>query len=144
MNLTDVKAFIKLAREEGVSELKYEKDGIKFAVAFNTHSAVSLPVSQPIVSLSSPSNDKKNVKVTDGHQITSPFVGTFYASPSPDKPVYVKLGDKIRKGQVLCILEAMKIMNEIESDCDGELVEICVDNESLVEYAQPLFRIRTK
>ena len=69
-------------------------------------------------------------------------MGTFYASPAPDKGAYVKVGDKVSKGQTLCILEAMKIMNEIESDANGEIVEICVENESLVEYGQTLFKVR--
>jgi acetyl-CoA carboxylase biotin carboxyl carrier protein len=76
------------------------------------------------------------------HIVKSPFVGTFYASPSPGKPVYAKVGDKVKVGQPLCVLEAMKIMNEIDSDANGEIIEICVDNESLVEYGQPLFKIK--
>ena len=74
--------------------------------------------------------------------IKSPMVGTFYASSSPDKDPYVKVGDKISKGQVVCIVEAMKLMNEIESEFDGEIVEICVKNEDVVEYGTPLFKIK--
>lgn len=80
-------------------------------------------------------NDK-NCKI-----VTSPIVGTFYASASPQKPPLVKAGDKVKKGQTLCIIEAMKLMNEIESDYDGEIVEILVSNEQPVEYNQPLFKI---
>jgi acetyl-CoA carboxylase biotin carboxyl carrier protein len=69
-------------------------------------------------------------------------VGTFYSSPSPETSPYVKKGDRVRKGQVLCIVEAMKIMNEIESEFSGEIVEICVENENYVEYGQVLFRIK--
>jgi acetyl-CoA carboxylase biotin carboxyl carrier protein len=76
------------------------------------------------------------------HIIKSPFVGTFYSSPGPGKPVYAKVGDKVKAGQALCVLEAMKIMNEIDADINGEVVEICVENESLVEFGQPLFKIK--
>lgn len=75
-------------------------------------------------------------------EITSPMVGTFYSSPSPDKPSYVNTEDKVSKGQVVCIVEAMKLFNEIESDFDGTVVEILVENGQLVEYGQPLFKIR--
>ena len=74
--------------------------------------------------------------------ITSPMVGTFYSSDAPDKPAYVKVGDKINKGQVVCIVEAMKLMNEIESEFDGEVVEVCAKNEEMVEYGAPLFKIK--
>lgn len=81
-------------------------------------------------------------KEEDYKIIKSPMVGTFYASSAPDKAPYVKVGDKIHKGQVVCIVEAMKLMNEIESEFDGEVVEICVNNEDVVEYGKPLFKIK--
>ena len=74
--------------------------------------------------------------------ITAPMVGTFYASSSPDKLAYVKQGDKIHKGQVVCILEAMKLMNEIESEFDGEIAEICVKDGEAVGYGMPLFKVK--
>lgn len=80
---------------------------------------------------------EENVKT-----ITSPMVGTFYSKASPSSPAFVKVGDKVKKGDVLCIIEAMKLMNEIESDVEGEIVEICVKEEELVEYGTPLFKIR--
>jgi acetyl-CoA carboxylase biotin carboxyl carrier protein len=76
-----------------------------------------------------------------GHVVTSPFVGTFYRKPNPDSPDYVKQGDKVKKGQVLCIVEAMKLMNEIEADIDGTISAILADDGSPVEYGQPLFKI---
>lgn len=72
----------------------------------------------------------------------SPMVGTFYAQPAPDKPPFVKVGDKVKKGQTLCIIEAMKLMNEIESEYDGEIVKILTKNEEMVEFGQPLFLIK--
>ena len=74
--------------------------------------------------------------------VKSPMVGTFYASTSPEKEPFVKIGDKVHKGQVLCVVEAMKLMNEIESEYDGEIVEICVKNEDMVEYGTSLFKIK--
>jgi acetyl-CoA carboxylase biotin carboxyl carrier protein len=75
------------------------------------------------------------------HVVTSPFVGTFYRKPNPDSSVYVQLGDKVTKGQVLCIIEAMKLMNEIEADVAGTIVGILVEDGTTVEYGQPLFKI---
>lgn len=75
-------------------------------------------------------------------KLVSPMVGTFYAQASPEKPPFVKVGDKVKKGQTICIIEAMKLMNEIESEYDGEIVEVLVKNEEMVEFGQPLFLIR--
>ncbi len=77
------------------------------------------------------------------HVLTSPIVGTFYASPNPDAPPFVKAGDRVTKGQVVCIVEAMKLMNEIEADVDGEIVEVYPKNEQPVEFGEPLFGIQT-
>lgn len=82
---------------------------------------------------------KENVKA--GNIVVSPIVGTFYTSSSPLKPPFVKIGDKIKEGDTLCIIEAMKVMNEIKSQYSGEIAEIFVENEDMVEYNQPLFRI---
>ncbi len=87
-------------------------------------------------------NEKpQNNKETEGNLVLSPIVGTFYSSSSPSKPAYVKVGDKVKAGDVLCIIEAMKVMNEITCQYSGEIVEILVENEDMVEYNQPLFRI---
>ncbi len=75
-------------------------------------------------------------------KLVSPMVGTFYAAASPEKPAFVKVGDTVKKGQTICIIEAMKLMNEIESELDGEIVEVLVKNEEMVEYGQPLFLVR--
>ena len=88
--------------------------------------------------------DKVNSEVqsVSGNIVKSPLVGTFYAAPSEDAAPFVKVGDKVKKGQVLAIVEAMKLMNDIESDFDGEIIEILVENGQSVEYGQPLFSIR--
>lgn len=143
MNLDNIKKFIELAKSEGVAELKYEQKDLKIAVNFNVTAA---PVVHTAITpaAASVANTASQAATTDdgSHVITSPFVGTFYGQSAPDKPSYVQVGDKISKGQTLCILEAMKIMNEIESDVAGEIIEICVENESLVEFGQPLFKVR--
>ena len=78
----------------------------------------------------------------EGDLITSPMVGTFYQAPSPDSPPYVKVGDKVKKGQTLCIIEAMKIMNELEAEYDCEILEILVEDGQPVEFDTPLFRVK--
>lgn len=144
MDLNKVKEFINLAKEEGVTELKCETKEIKLAVSFGggqvqavQHIAptVTSQVSAPVAS---GNTDSEPGLIT----VTSPFVGTFYSASSPEKDPYVSIGTKVSKGSTLCILEAMKIMNEIEAEVSGEVVEICVENESLVEFGQPLFKIR--
>ena len=77
------------------------------------------------------------------HKITSPMVGTFYSAPAPDAPPYVKKGDQVSNDSVVCIVEAMKLMNEIEAEVKGEIVEVLVENGQLVEYGQPLFLVKT-
>lgn len=150
MNLDILKEIVKVAKDQGVAELKVEGKDYKVAVSFMTSSAPIVhhspvqhaPAPAPA---NAPAPTAAALKATADaglHIVKSPFVGTFYGSPSPGKPVYVKIGDKVRAGQPLCVLEAMKIMNEIDADAAGEIVEICVENESLVEFGQPLFKIK--
>jgi acetyl-CoA carboxylase biotin carboxyl carrier protein len=154
MDVKSLREIVKIAREHGVAELKVVAKDMKVKVSFVsgvatptvTVSAPSVvqPISAPInsapVTAAAPA---KAVNSDAGlHIIKSPFVGTYYNAPAPGKPTYVKVGDKVGAGQTLCILEAMKIMNEIDADIAGEIVEICNDNESLVEFGQPLFKIR--
>ncbi|MFB6368259.1 MAG: acetyl-CoA carboxylase biotin carboxyl carrier protein, partial [Gemmatimonadota bacterium] len=80
---------------------------------------------------------------SDFHEVTSPMVGTFYRAPAPDAPAYVEVGDRVEEGQTLCILEAMKLMNELDSEVSGVVKEICVENADPVEYGDVLFRIDT-
>lgn len=83
-------------------------------------------------------------KAANTYEITSPMVGTFYEAPAPDSQPFVKVGDKVKKNTVVCIVEAMKLMNEIEAEVEGEIVDILVDNGQLVEYGQPMFVVRTQ
>lgn len=100
----------------------------------------SMP-SQEKADTSSPST-KENVEKAAGQYITSPMVGTFYAAASPDDPVFVKVGDVVREDTVVCIIEAMKVMNEVKAGVSGVIVEICVDNAHPVEFGTKLFRIQ--
>ncbi len=147
MNLDTLKHIVKVAKDEGVAELKVEAKDFKVEVRFST--GVVAPVvhhAQPVVhhapQAAAPAAKAAPVIESKHHVIKSPFVGTFYAAPGPGKPTYAKVGDKVKVGQALCVLEAMKIMNEIDADINGEIVEICVENESLVEFGQPLFKIK--
>ncbi|GCF92333.1 acetyl-CoA carboxylase, biotin carboxyl carrier protein [Enterococcus florum] len=85
--------------------------------------------------------EKHEPAATDGEVITSPIVGVVYLQPSPDKPVFKEIGSSVKKGEIVCIIEAMKLLNEIVSEYDGTILEVLVKNEDVVEYGQPLFRI---
>lgn len=102
---------------------------------------VVLQAAAPSVAAAPQSGENIMAPSLEGKIIHSPLVGTFYNTPSPDAPPFVFVGDTVKKGQVLAIVEAMKLMNEIESEYDGVVEEILADNESMVEYGQPLFRI---
>lgn len=139
MEIKKIKELIKLAKTEGITDLKYKSGDDEVSFKFSNHYEVSHspPPTKHHEAPPITENPKTNLL-----EVKSPFVGTFYSSPSPESPSYVHKGDRVRKGQVLCIVEAMKIMNEIESEFSGEIVEICVENENYVEYGQVLFRIR--
>ena len=118
-------------------------DGIKISMAKTVQNDISVVTAERITPtvVEIDSTKKEEQKDENLQIITSPMVGTFYSSDAPDKPAYVKVGDKINKGQVVCIVEAMKLMNEIESEYDGKIVEILVKDGEAVEYGKPLFRI---
>jgi acetyl-CoA carboxylase biotin carboxyl carrier protein len=149
MDFEKLKEFITLAKNENVAELTYKNGEEKYhvillgkgghLVSHNSDYSNQELNKYPGNKIEMP-GDKKNEK--SSFEILSPFVGTFYAQPSPDSVPYVKIGDSIAVGQVLCIIEAMKIMNEIESDVSGTVVEVCVENENYVEYGQVLFKIK--
>ena len=119
-------------------------DGIKISMAKTVQNDISVVTAERITPtvVEIDSTKKEEPKDENLQIITSPMVGTFYSSDAPDKPAYVKVGDKIHKGQVVCIVEAMKLMNEIESEFDGEVVEVCAKNEEMVEYGEPILKIK--
>ncbi len=154
MDIASIKELVKIIDESSLTTFEMEQDGVKLTLKKEALATVAAPVAvaaptvvQAPVAASATVQVEENVKeevkeVPAGKTINSPMVGTFYASSAPDKPAYVKVGDKVKKGQVVCIVEAMKLMNEIESDVDGEIVEILVNNEDMVEYGQPMFVIK--
>ena len=104
--------------------------------------AVAAEIVQPAAAPSQENTRQEQEETLDGNIVKSPLVGTFYNAPSPDAEPYVKVGDTVKKGQVLAIVEAMKLMNEIESEFDGTVEKVLVSNEEVVEYGQPLFVIK--
>jgi acetyl-CoA carboxylase biotin carboxyl carrier protein len=103
---------------------------------------MTLPAAPPPAAASPAAAPEKAGPPAGSHVITSPIVGTFYRAPNPTSPSFVEVGSRVKKGQVLCIIEAMKLMNEIESDVDGEILEIYPQNAQPVEYGEPLFAVR--
>ena len=147
MNISEIKELVKIIDESTLTTFEMEQEGVKLVL--KKEAVAAMPVAAPVVnavkeevSVLVEENVKNEAPVVAGKTINSPMVGTFYASSAPDKPAYVKVGDKVKKGQVVCIVEAMKLMNEIESYGDGEVVEILVNNEDMVEFGQPMFVIK--
>ena len=124
-------------------EIEMEKGGetVVAASAPATPTQTSAPAPAPAVQQPASAPAAEESKPAEGELITSPMVGTFYASPSPDSPPFVQPGDTVRKGQTLCILEAMKIMNELEAEYDCKILEVLVQDGEPVEYDKPLFRV---
>lgn len=164
MNLKEIKELIDLISEKNLAEFEMEKAGFKIKVVRNLgavgsyHPGVTVgtgadPVSAPVLSPQQVGGsreapavavaaDRSSPEEENLVHIPSPIVGTFYRSPEPNAPAFVKEGDRVAKGQTLCIIEAMKLMNEIESETDGEIARILVQNGQAVEYAQDLFLLR--
>ena len=150
MDLSELKGIISMMQKSDLSELEIEVKDLKLRLARSgngnsDHSIREVVMHQPVVpSVSSePSKPSTETKSDDNlSTFISPMVGTFYRKPSPDDPEFVKIGDSIKKGDVLCIIEAMKVMNEIQAEQSGQIVEILVEDSVSVEYGQELFKIR--
>lgn len=154
MKFENIKELINIVSEKDLTRVDIEKEGFKISIRKENKTIVTsdreLTVNSAAITQQSPVvkqsevNDDSNVDIEDEDTIVikSPIVGTFYSAPSPDEEDYVKLGDKVTKGKTLCIIEAMKLMNDIEADVSGEVVDILVENEEIVEYNQPLFKIK--
>jgi acetyl-CoA carboxylase biotin carboxyl carrier protein len=155
MELSYIKKIIKLVENSEVDEIEIEEEGKKIRVAKHkpqSAAAYQIPLPPQYLSSQAPApalpapavaspTDQKPKAEKQYHEIKSPIVGTFYRAPSPDAEPYVEVGQQIKEGDVLCIVEAMKLMNEIESDLAGKVVKIVVDNAKPVEYNQVLFLI---
>ena len=141
MQIEEIIKLIETVSKSDVDTLNYATDAEKIVIKKNKTKLVAgevqaVPVAQSVSFEASNTEEDVSAK---GHTITSPLVGTFYSSPSPDAPSFVNLGDRVKKGQVIGIIEAMKLMNELESDFDGVIKEILVKDETVVEFGQPLF-----
>ena len=154
MSLKDIESLIIFVQGSGVAEVSLEQNDFKITIK-TTHGGTIVHSSKPVtqhehvllapVVASVPLAE--TLKVSDESKyltIKSPMIGTFYRSATADKPVYVNIGDEIKQGQVLCIIEAMKLFNEIESEVSGKIVKVLVDNSTPVEYDQPLFLVEPK
>jgi acetyl-CoA carboxylase biotin carboxyl carrier protein len=160
-DLHDLKELIEFLRQYQVAEFDLDRGDIKIRLKFDqpassagiselaralasatTASATAAPAPVSTAPSAPPSAASVPAPVENLHIVKSPMVGTFYGSPSPGAPPFVSTGDRVQKGQVICIIEAMKLMNEIEADASGEIVKCHVTNGQPIEFGQPLFSIR--
>lgn len=144
MDMKKIRELVKIMESSNLTELtlKDAETEIKLSKLGNAPAAVQTvfqPTPVPAAPAAAPAAAEQEDETI---LITAPIVGTFYSAPAPDLPAYVKVGDHVKRGQTVCILEAMKLMNEIESDYDCEIEAVLVSNEQKVEYGQPLFRVR--
>jgi acetyl-CoA carboxylase biotin carboxyl carrier protein len=156
MNLDDIKQILNLVREHDLAELEIERDGLKVRVRKSGQQVTIVPPSAPVMApltaapaaippVPAASPAAGPATVANGVElavIKSPIVGTFYRSSEPGARPFVEVGDAVKKGQVLCIIEAMKLMNEIESDCDGEIAAAYVENGKPVQFGDRLFAVK--
>jgi len=157
MDLKEIQNLIKFVANSGVAEVKLEMDDVKITIRTTLEGNVTettyvqqMPNQAPLPQAVAPQQIAAVAPVAEvapavenAHYITikSPIIGTFYRRPSPDKPMFVEVGKTIAKGDVLCVIEAMKLFNEIESEVSGKIVKILVDDMSPVEFDQPLFLV---
>ena len=156
MDINLIKKLIKIVEQSEITEFSVQEGDLKVRISKNNKqflhpgvissseilpSVVNTSVSVPENKSSENDSAKETSAKTNLHEVRSPIVGTFYRAPAPDADPYIQVGDHVETGEVLCIIEAMKLMNEIESDTSGKIVKILVDNATPVEYNQPLFLV---
>ena len=141
LDLEQLRELIRLLDESNLTEIEVEQDDDRIRVRRDPTPVVGAVPSSSIGAASTAESGGASTVEDDGNYVTSPFVGTFYRAASPKSEEFVREGDSIAPGQVLCIVEAMKLMNEIESEVSGTIVEVLVDNGKPVEYGDRLFRI---
>ena len=152
LDLDKLRALFDLLAEKDVAEFEHEEEGRRLRIARGPRAVaippfVASPMAQSVLPLGvampgTPEQAEAPAPSGDFVDVTSPFVGSFYRSPSPDAPAFVDVGSVVRAGQTICIIEAMKLMNEIEAECAGTITEIFAQNGKSVEYGQKLFRIK--
>ena len=159
MDIKEIQSLIKFVAKSGASEVKLEMEDIKITIRTGSTSSGSdttivqqIPMAQPMVQAAAPvaateapAKEAPTAPAADDDSkyitIKSPIIGTFYRKPSPDKPAFVEVGKTISQGDVLCVIEAMKLFNDIESEVSGKIVKVLVDDSSPVEFDQPLFLV---
>ena len=158
MDIKEIQNLIKFVSKSGVEEVKIEREDFKITIKtkknlpqqigvdelpskINIPTQTIVPVSQEVLKEKSLDTDIPKTEDSNHVIVKSPIIGTFYRKPSPDKPAFVEVGKNIAEGDVLCVIEAMKLFNEIESEVSGKIVKILVDDQSPVEFDQPLFII---
>ena len=155
MDLNLIRKLVKIVDTSGITDLEIEEDGLRIKVAKKIRNkqansqpqmmvqseSIAAPTPPAAVTEEKAPAEKSEEPTDNFHKINSPIVGTFYKAPAPDADPYIQVGDSVSPGTVLCVVEAMKLMNEIESDVSGKVVKILVENGKPVEYNQPLFFI---
>lgn len=155
MNTRNVKSLIDMMEKSSLTALEVEEEGCKIRLERSvqggavTQAAPIAPVlQQPVMAAPTVPQTVPEAapaaapEAPAGKEVKSPMVGVFYSSPSPESDPFVTVGQRVKKGDVLCIIEAMKLMNEITAEVEGEITEICAQNGQIIEYGQPLFRIK--
>ena len=145
MDLEKIAGLVKIIEESSLTEFSYKDEDVKITMSKLDHPPVVAPGAAPMPQAPVAAPEAVNVEQTQEDNvlfIVSPIVGTFYSAAAPDVPAFVKVGDTVKNGQTVCILEAMKLMNEIQAEFDCEIEAVLVSNEQKVEYGQPLFRVR--
>ena len=148
MNLEKIEGLIKLVEESSLTQFTYKEGDIKISMSKLDNPPVIAGGAAPVMAAAAPQTAPAATAETAAEEedealyITSPIVGTFYSAAAPDVPAFVRVGDHVKNGQTVCILEAMKLMNEIQCEFDCEIEAILVSNEQKVEYGQPLFRVK--
>lgn len=147
MDIRKVKKLIELLEESGIAEIEIHEgeESVRVSRAGSSSTVVTQPPaapgSAPAAAAVAPAEPRR-AEEFEGHVVKAPMVGIFYEAPAPGKPPFVELNQQVRKGDVLCVIEAMKLMNQIQADVSGTLARILVENGEPVEYGQPLFVIR--
>lgn len=145
MDLEKIEGLVKIIENSSLTEFSIKDGDTKITMSKLTHPPVVTTGIAPApvpAAAAQPSASEKEEEADDIELILAPIVGTFYSASAPDVPAFVKVGDHVKNGQTVCILEAMKLMNEIQCDYDCEIEAVLVSNEQKVEYGQPLFRVK--